>query len=235
MAIVISRLASYASKSMWSDYISGASRVQFVTVAKWMIVRHGETEWNRDGRIQGRADTPLSEEGRVQAGALGAALKDVRIDRAFSSDLSRARDTAALVLGERQVKINIDGNLQELNFGRWEGQFGAELAERERDLFFAWHTGNPDFKAPGGEGVRDLVRRTEKFVSDHGADMVQGTSLIVAHGGTVRGLMHVMLGISLSIVGRFNVARASLSILEVEPEGSVLLLYNDVSHYRRQV
>lgn len=204
-------------------------------MAKWLIVRHGETEWNRDSRIQGQADTPLSDEGRAQVAALGAALKGAQIDRAFSSDLSRARETAELVLGERNVPVETTGDLRELNFGRWEGRLGAELAVQEPEPFFAWHTGSPDFAAPEGESVQDLARRVERFVAERQECMLQGTSLIVAHGGSVRCLLCVMLGIPLAAVGRFNVARASLSILEVEPGGAVLILYNDVSHYRRHV
>ncbi len=202
-------------------------------MAKWLIVRHGETEWNRDGRIQGQADTPLSHEGRAQASALGAALKETRIDRAFASDLSRARETADLVLGSRNLPVETCRDLRELDFGRWEGRLGTELAVQEPELFRAWHTGDPAFAAPGGESVGDLVRRIESFVEKNKEGMLQGTSLVVAHGGSVRGLLHAVLGIPLEIVGRFNVARASLSILEVEPFGSVLMLYNEVSHYRK--
>ena len=202
-------------------------------MGKWLIVRHGETEWNRNGCIQGQADTPLSDEGRAQAAALAATLRDVQIDRAFSSDLSRARETAMIVIGDRKTPVLTTGDLRELNFGRWEGRLTAELAVQEPELFTAWHTGNPDFAAPEGESVREMAARIEKFVAERKEGMLAGTSLIVAHGGSVRCLLCVMLGIPLAAVGRFNVARASLSVLEVEPAGSVLMLYNDVSHYRR--
>jgi len=201
-------------------------------MAKWLIVRHGETAWNRDGRVQGQADTPLSEEGRAQARALGAALAEVSIDRLFCSDLSRARETAALVLAGREVPSKFTAELRELNFGDWEGRLGEELAREDPVRFKKWHTGSPDFSAPGGESVRQLLDRTRKYVAGIRESAREGNSLIVAHGGTVRALLNVMLGIPPVVVGRFTVSRAGLTILEVGPEGSVLLVYNDVSHYR---
>ena len=101
------------------------------------ITRHGETEWNAEGRIQGHTDVPLSERGREQAQMLARRLAGVRIDAAYSSDLSRAAETARVALGERDVPLAFTSDLREYNKGVFEGMTAAEYQRKFPHLFEA--------------------------------------------------------------------------------------------------
>src|SRR6266851_890326 len=93
------------------------------------LIRHGETDWNRDRRIQGQSDTPLNDVGRAQARLLGLKLLDVRFELAYSSDLSRAIETAELILEPRPIAIATDVGLRERAFGEWEGGLAEEIGQ----------------------------------------------------------------------------------------------------------
>ena len=104
-----------------------------------LLARHGETPWNAEGRYQGQADIPLSEVGESQARALGQRLKDLRIDRAVASPLSRARRTAEMALGEsRAAMLSLDHGLAEIAHGEWEGLLASEINARDPKLMQAW-------------------------------------------------------------------------------------------------
>jgi len=92
-----------------------------------ICVRHGRTAWNADKRFQGHTDIPLDDEGRAQATALGALLRDERIDVAVSSDLLRAAETARIVLGARDLSLRLDADWREMRFGDWEGLTWEEI------------------------------------------------------------------------------------------------------------
>ena len=103
-----------------------------------LLARHGETPWNAEGRYQGQADIPLSEVGESQARALGQRLKDLRIDRAVASPLSRARRTAEMALGEsRAAMLSLDEGLAEIAHGEWEGLLAREINARDPKLMQA--------------------------------------------------------------------------------------------------
>jgi len=200
--------------------------------ARWLLVRHGSTAWNQEGRIQGHTDTPLSDEGRDQARALSVALAGVEINAVYASDLSRAMETARLALGDRDVPICATGALRELAYGEWEGVTEDEAVRRDPERYARWHTGNPLFAAPGGESFTELRERVAAFAATVSARHPAGNILIVSHGGAVRMLGLVMLGLPQELFSRLVVSRASLSVLDVSPWGAVLKLWNETSHYR---
>jgi len=199
--------------------------------ARWLLVRHGSTDWNREGKIQGHTDTPLSDEGRVQAASLGRALKGVDIAAVYASDLSRAVETARLALGDRDIPIRATAALRELAYGEWEGVTETEAVRRDPERYARWHTGDPGFAAPGGESYAELKERVAAFAATVSARHADGNILIVSHGGVVRMLGLVMLDLPPEMFPRLVVSRASLSVLDVSPNGGVLKLWNDVSHY----
>ncbi len=199
---------------------------------RFLLVRHGETEYNREGRIQGQSDIPLSEAGREQVRSLGVRLAGLRIDAAFSSDLGRAVETARTILGERKLELKLTPDLRELAYGDWEGALESEIASRDPDLFRKWHCGDPGFAPPGGESFRELIVRGEAFVKyvRSGLDE-ESTVLVAGHGGSVRAVAFALLDVSVDMFTRMTVSRASLSIIDSFPEGGVLCLWNSVSHY----
>jgi len=156
------------------------------------FVRHGETDWNREGRIQGQSDQPLNETGRSQARALAEVLEPVSFDVAYSSDLERAYETASILLTGRDIVINTSAALRERDFGSWEGRLVPELAAERQLLGQAWpETGAP----PGGESIADLDRRVVQVVSAIAADHNEDTVLVVSHGGVIRSALMLWVGI----------------------------------------
>ncbi|MCB7514825.1 histidine phosphatase family protein [bacterium 210917-SL.2.15] len=163
---------------------------------KLYLLRHGRTLWNEEGRLQGRTDVPLSEEGRRSALAAGAALGNVSFDAAFSSPLQRARETAELILQGKNVLIQTDARLIELSFGAAEGMRLCDFQEEQRPtrtLFAA-----PECYVPptGGESYEALVRRCRSFLDKRIVPEERRWAhvLVVAHGAAVRGLFSAMFG-----------------------------------------
>ena len=128
-------------------------------VATIFVVRHGESESNRDGRFAGHVESPLTERGREQARALGDRLAETPITRIVASDLERARETAAFVRGTRSVPVESDARLREMSFGEWEGMVEAEIVERWAEDWEAVLRPKAEFRAPGGESLRELRAR----------------------------------------------------------------------------
>lgn len=148
------------------------------------LVRHGQTDWNRQGRYQGQADPPLNAAGLAQAEALAGQLaaSGERFAAIYASDLQRARDTAEVIGAALGLPAKVDARLREINLGRWEGmlavdivrQYPAEWAQRERD---PWNS-----PAPGGETPAAVAARVEAAANDIAQAHPAGTVLIVAHG-----------------------------------------------------
>lgn len=155
-------------------------------MARLLIVRHAKTEWNVTGRIQGRSDVPLTEESRLAAAELGRSLAGERIDAAYCSPLSRARETARLILGGRMEPV-CDDRLVERDFGELEGRTYDELglADHTR-LFYAL----PDAK--GAESDGQVFARVRSFVRDISARHKGQTVLVVSHGVCISYLMYAL-------------------------------------------
>ncbi|MBM3947384.1 MAG: histidine phosphatase family protein, partial [SAR202 cluster bacterium] len=142
--------------------------------ARWYLVRHGETEWNRTDRAQGHADVPLNDAGRSQAEALAKALACPRFDAAITSDLSRATETARIVLRDSPPTPAVTPDLREISFGGWEGYTYPD-AERENPALFAkLVSADPSFIAPGGESFEQLSARVQVFAERTRASHPEG-------------------------------------------------------------
>ena len=201
-------------------------------MGKWYLVRHGESEWNREGRIQGHTDVGLSELGRKQAAMLSTRMAGESIDAAYSSDLSRAKDTATAVLGERDVTLITDPDLREFSYGEWEGLTLKEVNEQDPELFDARFTrGDNAFAAPGGENSEDIIKRVQRFIKGvterHSPDE---DLLIVGHGGSMRALALCLLELPDESMWKLRMNNASVSIISNQSRGRVLELWNDTHH-----
>jgi broad specificity phosphatase PhoE len=151
-------------------------------VTTLLLVRHGETDWNRDGRWQGHSDTHLNEAGRQQAARLAAELDG--IDVVYSSDLARARETAEIVARRFGLDVAVDERLRERSFGAWEGKTGPEIEAEFGDAHARWLAG----EGPGtdAEPFTDFAARVRSFLEDALARHPEETVLVVAHGGSIR-------------------------------------------------
>lgn len=152
------------------------------------IIRHGETEWNKEKRLQGQSDVALNEYGRELAVITGEALSDVRFDAVFSSPLSRAFETARIIVGKRDVRIIKDDNLKEISFGEDEGVPSDKLGEHFTNFFFAPESFVP---SKGGETYEELCERARCFLQERIEPLrkTDKTVLIVAHGAMNKALM----------------------------------------------
>jgi broad specificity phosphatase PhoE len=148
-----------------------------------LIVRHGETDWNNDGRWQGHADTPLNERGREQARKLAESLDGV--DAVYSSDLARARETAEILAEPLGLDVRLDPRLRERAFGAWEGLTSMEIESRFADDHRRWLAGE-SFGAPDAEPFEAVRERVQDFLDETLHKHPSGTVLVVTHGGSAR-------------------------------------------------
>jgi 2,3-bisphosphoglycerate-dependent phosphoglycerate mutase len=151
-----------------------------------LLARHGETNDNVPPiRVQGFTDTPLNETGRRQAAALAERLADEPIASLWSSDLSRARDTAEAVGRRIGLQVRLDPRLREANRGRWEGSLFIDIERDEPALYAAWRRAGESFRFPGGESLKEQMDRVLACLDD-----VRATgelpALVVCHGGSIR-------------------------------------------------
>jgi broad specificity phosphatase PhoE len=146
-----------------------------------LLVRHGETDWNREHRVQGHTDVPLNARGREQALALAVDLADVPLAGIYCSDLSRAHETAVAVAVARGLEVVIDPRLREKNFGSWEGLTDVEIGERFPDAVRGrWGDGETTDEV----GAR-AIEAIEVIRARHG----DATVLVVSHGGPLRAIL----------------------------------------------
>ena len=152
-------------------------------VTTFLLVRHGETDWNRDGRWQGHTDTQLNDAGREQARRVAAELDGV--DVIYSSDLARARETAEIIAAALGRSVHTDERLRERSFGAWEGLNASEIEEGFAEDLASWRLGD----GPGADDAEPFDafgRRVQSFVDDIVERHPGETVLVVAHGGTMR-------------------------------------------------
>jgi probable phosphoglycerate mutase len=148
-----------------------------------VLARHGETDWNAVGRWQGHADPPLNDVGRAQAATLAAQLATTRFDAAYSSDLQRARETAAIVADRLGLDVTERADLREIDVGSWSGLTRAEVAARFPEGYARWLGGTIGHD---GETSEQLTERVVGALLRVAAAHPGGTVLVVTHGGAIR-------------------------------------------------
>jgi broad specificity phosphatase PhoE len=185
-------------------------------VTQLLLVRHGETDWNRDGRFQGHADPPLNDAGREQARALADELAGERIDFVYTSDLVRARETAEIVAGRLGADVVARSELREIDVGEWEGLTWPEIEERYPEGARSWHEQGYGWKS--GETYDQLGERIvaalRRIAADHPAQRV----LVVGHGGTVRATRAFLEGLSVADSRRRSPAIGNCEVFRVVAE-----------------
>jgi broad specificity phosphatase PhoE len=151
-----------------------------------LLARHGETNDNREPiRVQGFTDTPLNAAGRRQAFELGQRMQDEAIVSLWSSDLSRARETAEIAGAALGLSPRLDWRLREAYRGRWEGRRVIDIERVEPELYAGWRRAGEQWRFPGGESLRDQLRRVSACLDDVRASG-ELPALVVCHGGSVR-------------------------------------------------
>lgn len=150
-----------------------------------LLARHGETDYNAPPRrIQGQRDVPLNDRGREQARALAQEAAEHPIATLWSSNLSRARETAAIVGEVLGLEPREDPRLAEANWGDWQGRLADDIAREAAELWERWKDSLPEFRFPGGESLEEHTARTWAALDDIAAE--GRIALVVCHGGTIR-------------------------------------------------
>lgn len=206
-----------------------------------LLIRHGETAWNAERRLQGHLDIALNAEGERQAAALGAALAGEHIDLVISSDLARARQTAEAVQRARGSSdagpVQRDSQLRERCYGGFEGLLYSEIAARFPLEFAAWQARNVDAVLPPGknqgETFRSFYERATKAILGHAARHPGQTLALVAHGGVLECAYRAALGLTLETPRDFKVHNASINRFVVEQGALKLVSWGEIAHLRQ--
>lgn len=167
-----------------------------------LLARHGESDWNRDRRWQGHADRPLTELGREQARALADRLATTELDAVYSSDLERARETAAIVAEPHRLPVRALADLREVDVGSWSGLTRAEAEELFPDAFRRWAAGGEGWD--DGETYEQLSERVVGAVLGIAARHPRDRVLLVAHGGSIRAVHAAALGVDVHTYRRIQ-------------------------------
>lgn len=207
-----------------------------------LLVRHGRTDWNIAGRFQGQHDIPLDDLGRRQAAAVARRLSAERPLAIYTSDLSRAFDTASAIAqailqsdplspaSTENLSLSTDERLREMNFGEWEGLTYAEIQQRDPQALKKWGMDRAHHTPPGGETLAEFTDRVGGVYRDICTAHPDGTVIIAAHGGVLQSMVALALGLPAERFWQVYMSNASVSDLRVYPEGAILNLLNDTHH-----
>ena len=199
-------------------------------MTNWYLVRHGETAWTAEGRLQGHIDIGLTDAGRAQCARLGRRLATVEFAAAYSSDLSRTAETTRILLGERTLQPEFRQDLREILHGAWQGLTYAEAERQNPEEYRRFMAGDPDAAPPGAESLAQVLLRFEGVRDYLMANASTGNILVVSHGGALRALLLALLHLSHQSYWAFRVFPASLSIVEVEGGTVTVQRWNDTAH-----
>lgn len=195
-----------------------------------LLIRHGETDWNVQTRLQGHTDIPLNATGRWQAGRLRAALQGETLDAVYSSDLQRALHTAQAVAEATGAPLRPEPALRERGFGCFEGLTYAEVEARWPADARRWRLREPGFGPAGGENLIDFHARCIAAAARLAAAHPGGSIALVAHGGVLDSLYRAATRVALDAPRSWRMANASLNRLLYSDSGFALVGWDDDAH-----
>jgi len=196
-----------------------------------ILVRHGETAWNLEGRLQGHRDSPLTPTGRSQVAAIAERLARVRVAALYSSDLGRARETALPISDRTAVSPRYDERLRERRLGIFEGLTEPEIVERYPAEWALFRERDPDWVVPGGESARERSERTVSFLEELAARHLGETVAAVTHGGVLDGLFRFVVGLSLAVPRHFIIPNGALNVIRFDEGRWMLETWGSREHY----
>jgi probable phosphoglycerate mutase len=194
-------------------------------------IRHGESTYNAEGRIQGRLDVPLSDLGRRQSEAAAQALRGKPVEALYASTLRRAAQTAEIIGGVLGVTVRPEPRLMEIDVGVFQGHMPSELAKRYPEALAQWTSGDPEYVIPGGESRRQLAERgcaAFEAIRQAGHREV----VVVAHGGIIVATIKLLRHISLADPP-FSLENGSITTLHWNGDGRLhVVALNQIEHLR---
>lgn len=198
--------------------------------ARIILVRHGETVWNLEGRMQGHRDSPLTTVGRSQARSVARRIARFPVRALYSSDLGRARETVRPIAEATGLEPQFDVRLRERGLGIFEGLTEAEIVASHPAEWALFRRRDPDWVVPKGESARQRTERStaclEELVGRHPGE----TIVAVTHGGVLDGLFRFVVGLPLSVPRRFVIPNGALNVLRFEEERWMLEMWGSRDH-----
>ncbi|WP_320667306.1 histidine phosphatase family protein [Prochlorococcus sp. MIT 1307] len=203
--------------------------------ARVILVRHGETNWNLEGRFQGQIDIPLNDNGKAQAAAAGLFLSMVRLEKAFSSSMSRPQQTAQAILKHHPgIEIELQEGLIEIGHGLWEGKLESEIRMKWPELLETWKTHPEKVQMPEGETIQDVWARAENSWEKICSSLTSAqTALVVAHDAVNKTILCKLLGLSPADIWMIKQGNGAITVVDIPTEPTqpnVVTCLNLTSH-----
>lgn len=194
-----------------------------------LLVRHGATSSLPEKRYIGRTNPELDSKGRRQVASILNYIRIRKPERLLSSPLARARQTADIIANALGLEVELDHDLQEVDFGRWEGMTFEEILSSDPELVNRWTTSDREFAFPGGESLDGFFERTRGVANRVVMDCAE-TTVVVTHGGVIRSIICCLLGAPHTCQLSFEVNHASITAIDVSEGAGVLTgLHNPTS------
>lgn len=195
-----------------------------------ILVRHGETEWNRAGRIQGHTDSALTAEGIAQAEACALRLRDERIEQIIASDLARAQHTAILLNKSLQQPLRLDASLRERSFGIAEGSTYAELDLLYPELFSRVREVDPHYSVEGAESRAQFHQRVRDSIQMIAAQHAGQRVLVVTHGGVLGAIYRWLHHLPIASPHKIEIPNVGYNRIALTDDEWRVEVWGDVSH-----
>lgn len=196
-----------------------------------ILVRHGQTEWNRVERFRGRVDVPLNEAGLAQAEAAGRRIAaEWRPAAVYSSPLSRATQTAEAIARPLNLPVEMAPGLVDIDYGQWQGRTPDEAREQWPQIVDRWYNRPPSARIPGGETLAEVQARAMAAVRELSARHPGQTIVLVSHTVVNRAILLGVMGAGLDRFWELRQDNGAINVLEVEGERCTLVAMNDTCH-----
>lgn len=191
---------------------------------KILLVRHGETDWNREHRIMGAEAIPINVNGRRQAKELRQAIQGLDIDAVYTSPILRAKETAQILFQGRSLVLQDDDRLVEVNYGDWTGRTFEEI--RRDPGYIPYYLRMETPIAPNGDTLQQVQERAMDFFQDVQVNCADQTVVVVSHADWIKCMLMQILEIPFQSMWRFNINNLSVSVIEASSQGSRVICIN---------
>ncbi len=202
-------------------------------MTKVMLVRHGETDWNRKEVFRGRIDVELNQNGREQARALAEATRIFQIHAVYSSPLSRSLETARMVADVHDLEVEVAHGFIDLHYGKWQGLEHRKVKEEYPDLYLRWQESPHLVRFPRGESLEDVRERALKELRTIVTEHESQTVMIVSHRVVSKVMLCSIIGLDNSHFWRIRQDNCCLNIFECSEDAYIIHLLNDICHLRQ--
>jgi probable phosphoglycerate mutase len=199
-------------------------------MSRLILIRHGETEWNRERRMQGHADSPLSDKGMRQAILLAQRMKKIEFTAFYSSDSGRACETARFITDATGRPVLLEPRLRERNFGVFEGLTGPEMQERHPEAYARFRNREPDYVVPGGESARAFRDRALDCLAEIATRHVNELVVVVTHGLVCDIAYRAAYGIDLMAPRNFELVNAGINRFRFDGAAWHCEVWGDAGH-----